>query len=93
MGAAVGTAIAYAGTDAFPLEAKGHSPTADLFYSCGHDECADRLKHGGTAMAEIRVAPQRRNKAIVWVLLVVVVIAALAAWYFLAGPGQAATGV
>lgn len=37
-------------------------------------------------MAEIRVAPQRRNRAIVWIVLVAVIIAALA-WYFLAGPG------
>jgi flagellar basal body-associated protein FliL len=44
-------------------------------------------------MAEIHVAPQRRNKALVWVLIVVLVIAAAAAWYFLAGPGQATTGV
>lgn len=41
-------------------------------------------------MAEIRVAPTRRNRAIVWVILAVVVLAALA-WYFLAGPGAAAT--
>lgn len=41
-------------------------------------------------MAEIRVAPQRRNRAIVWVILAVVVLAAVA-WYFLAGPGAAAT--
>jgi hypothetical protein len=37
-------------------------------------------------MAEIRVAPQRRNRAVVWIILAVVIIAALA-WYFLAGPG------
>jgi hypothetical protein len=44
-------------------------------------------------MAEIRVAPQRRSRAIVWMLVVAVVLAALA-WYFLAGPGAAsATGV
>lgn len=41
-------------------------------------------------MAEIRVAPQRRNRAIVWVILAVVVLAAVA-WYFLAGPGAATT--
>ena len=40
-------------------------------------------------MAEIRVAPQRRNRAVVWVVLVVL-IAAVAAWYFLAGPGAGA---
>lgn len=39
-------------------------------------------------MAEIRVAPQRRNRAIVWIVLIVV-LAALA-WFFLAGPGVAA---
>jgi hypothetical protein len=44
-------------------------------------------------MAEIRVAPQRRSRALVWLLLVIVVIAAVAAWYFLAGPGQSTTGV
>ncbi len=44
------------------------------------------------ALAEIRVAPQRRNRAIVWVLVAVVVVAAVA-WYFLAGPGAGvATG-
>ena len=37
-------------------------------------------------MAEIRVAPQRRNRAVVWIILVAVIIAALA-WYFFAGPG------
>jgi hypothetical protein len=41
-------------------------------------------------MAEIRVAPQRRSRAIVWIILLVVVLAALG-WYFLAGPGAAAT--
>ena len=41
-------------------------------------------------MAEIRVAPQRRNKAIVWIIVAVVVVAAVA-WYFLAGPGATAT--
>lgn len=41
-------------------------------------------------MAEIRVAPQRRSRAIVWVVLAVVVLAAVA-WYFLAGPGAATT--
>ena len=43
-------------------------------------------------MAEIRVAPQRRNRAIAWILLLVVVVAAIAAWYFLAGPGAGAVG-
>jgi hypothetical protein len=41
-------------------------------------------------MAEIRVAPQRRSRAIIWVVLAVVVLAAVA-WYFLAGPGAATT--
>lgn len=41
-------------------------------------------------MAEIRVAPQRRNRALGWILLIVIVLAAIAAWYFLAGPGAAA---
>lgn len=43
-------------------------------------------------MAEIRVAPQRRSRAVLWVVLLVVVIAAVAAWYFLAGPGVAPVG-
>lgn len=43
-------------------------------------------------MAEIRVAPQRRNRTIVWIVVAVVVLAALA-WYFLMGPGAASTGV
>jgi hypothetical protein len=41
-------------------------------------------------MAEIRVAPQRRNRAIVGMLVVALVVAAVAAWYFLAGPGAGA---
>jgi hypothetical protein len=40
-------------------------------------------------VAEIRVAPQRRNRAVIWIVLLAVVIAALA-WYFLAGPGTTA---
>jgi hypothetical protein len=40
-------------------------------------------------MAEIRVAPQRRNRAVIWIVLLVVVAAAVA-WYFLAGPGVGA---
>jgi hypothetical protein len=40
-------------------------------------------------MAEIRVAPERRNRAVVWIVIVAV-IAAVAAWYFLAGPGARA---
>ena len=43
-------------------------------------------------MAEIRVAPQRRSRAVLWVVLLVVVIAAVAAWYFLAGPGVGTVG-
>ena len=42
-------------------------------------------------MAEIRVAPQRRSRAVLWVVLLVLVIAAIAAWYFLAGPGAGAS--
>jgi hypothetical protein len=40
-------------------------------------------------MAEIRVAPTRRNRALTWIVIVAVIVAA-AAWYFLAGPGAAA---
>jgi hypothetical protein len=40
-------------------------------------------------VAEIRVAPQRRNR-VVWIVLVVIVVIALACWYFLAGPGVSA---
>lgn len=40
-------------------------------------------------MAEIRVAPQRRNRAMVWMIVVALVVAAVA-WYFLAGPGAGA---
>jgi type IV secretory pathway component VirB8 len=43
-------------------------------------------------MAEIRVAPQRRSRSILWVVLIVLVLAAVAAWYFLAGPGVATVG-
>jgi hypothetical protein len=39
-------------------------------------------------VAEIRVAPERRNRAVVWIVVLVLVVAALA-WYFLAGPGTA----
>lgn len=35
-------------------------------------------------MAEIRVVPQRRNRAVVWLVIGVLVAAAIA-WYFLAG--------
>jgi hypothetical protein len=41
-------------------------------------------------VAEIRVAPQRRNRAVVWIVVLVLVLAALA-WYFLAGPGVTAS--
>jgi hypothetical protein len=37
-------------------------------------------------MAEIQVAPKRRNRAILWIVLLAIIVAALA-WYFLAGPG------
>lgn len=40
-------------------------------------------------MAEIRVAPTRRNRAVLWIVVVAVIVAA-AAWFFLAGPGAAA---
>lgn len=40
-------------------------------------------------MAEIRVAPQRRNRAVIWIVVIVLIVAALA-WYFLAGPGAGA---
>jgi len=40
-------------------------------------------------MAELRVAPQRRNRTVVWII-VAVVVAAIVAWYFLAGPGAGA---
>lgn len=38
-------------------------------------------------MAEIRVAPQRRNRAALWIIVVAVIVAAIVAWYFLAGRG------
>ena len=41
-------------------------------------------------MAEIRVAPERRNRAAMWIVLVAVIVAAIAAWYFFAGPGAGA---
>jgi hypothetical protein len=41
-------------------------------------------------VAEIQVAPKRRNRAIVWIVLLAIIIAAVA-WYFLAGPGMHAT--
>jgi hypothetical protein len=41
-------------------------------------------------MAEIRVAPERRNRAALWIVLIVIIIAAVGAWYFLAGPGAGA---
>ena len=43
-------------------------------------------------MAEIRVAPQRRSRSVLWVVLVLLVVAAVAAWYFLAGPGAGTLG-
>ena len=42
-------------------------------------------------MAEIRVAPQRRSRRLVWIVLAVVVLAVLA-WYFLMGPGVSTAG-
>jgi type VI protein secretion system component VasF len=41
-------------------------------------------------MAEIRVAPQRRNRAMVWMIVAALVVAAVVGWYFLAGPGAGA---
>jgi len=41
-------------------------------------------------MAEIRVAPQRRNRSMVWMITIALIVAAVAAWYFLAGPGAGA---
>ena len=43
-------------------------------------------------MAEIRIAPARRTRAVVWAVAVIVavVIAAAAVWFFLVGPGAAA---
>jgi hypothetical protein len=37
-------------------------------------------------VAEIHVAPKRRNRAVIWIVLLAIIVAALA-WYFLAGPG------
>lgn len=37
-------------------------------------------------MAEIRVARQRRNRAIVWTVVAAIIVA-VAAWFFFAGPG------
>jgi len=45
---------------------------------------------GGTFVAEIHVAPKGRNRAVLWIILVAIVIAAVA-WYFLAGPGVHST--
>lgn len=57
----------------------------------GHDCCDCSRPHiYGGVMAEIRVAPQRRSRAIVWIILLIVVLAVLA-WYFLAGPGAVAS--
>ena len=47
-------------------------------------------RHGESYMAEIRVAPQRRNRAMVWMMVVALVVVAVVAWYFLAGPGAGA---
>ena len=43
-------------------------------------------------MAEIRVAPARRNRTILWVTVITIVVVAALVWYFLMGPGAAATG-
>lgn len=41
-------------------------------------------------MAEIRVGPQRHNRAMVWMIVVALIVVAAVAWYFLAGPGTGA---
>jgi len=41
-------------------------------------------------VAEIHVAPKSRNRTVLWIVLLAIVIAAVA-WYFLAGPGVNAT--
>ena len=41
-------------------------------------------------MAEIHVAPKSRNRAVLWIVLLAIVIAVVA-WYFLAGPGVQVT--
>jgi hypothetical protein len=38
-------------------------------------------------MAEIRVAPPRRTRAIVWTIVAIAAVAA-AAWFFFASPGM-----
>jgi hypothetical protein len=43
-------------------------------------------------MAEIRVAPTRRSRSVVLIVIAVILLAVLA-WYFLAGPGVASTGI
>jgi hypothetical protein len=40
-------------------------------------------------VAEIQVGPKGRNRAVIWIVLVAVIVAVLA-WYFLAGPGAGA---
>lgn len=42
-------------------------------------------------MAEIKVAPERRSRTVVWVVVIAIIIVAVLAWYFLAGPS--ASGV
>ena len=44
----------------------------------------------GELMAEIRVAPQRRNRAMTVMIVVALIVVAVVAWYFLAGPGAGA---
>jgi hypothetical protein len=43
-------------------------------------------------MAEIRVAPQRRTRTVLVVTLITIAVVAAVVWYFLMGPGAAATG-
>lgn len=42
--------------------------------------------HTGGFVAEIHVEPKRGNRGIIWIVLIILVAAVLA-WYFLAGPG------
>jgi predicted nucleic acid-binding Zn ribbon protein len=44
----------------------------------------------GELMAEIRVAPQRRNRAMMAMIVIALILVAVVAWYFLAGPGAGA---
>ena len=54
----------------------------------GYVPCDAINRSKENSMAEIQVGPTRRNRAIVWIVIVAIIIA-VAAWYFLAGPGKA----